>query len=186
MPLIWMETGSAPYSGQFLDLQLDDLSEVLVEPSCSPYGAPVLFVKKKDGSMRMCIDYRKLNSTIKNLYPLPHIDDLLDSLHGANVFSSLDLRSGYHQERIKEGDEHKTAFRAQFGHYQFRVLPFGLCNAPAAFQRLVNDVFRRHINRFVLVYLDDVLVYSRNPEEHLAHTLACRVPCSRFSGSTSC
>ena len=155
------------------------LEKGLIEPSCSPYGAPVLFVKKKDGSMRMCIDYRKLNSTIKNLYPLPHIDDLLDSLHGANVFSSLDLRSGYHQERIKEGDEHKTAFRAQFGHYQFRVLPFGLCNAPAAFQRLVNDVFRRHINRFVLVYLDDVLVYSRNPEEHLAHALACRAHASQ-------
>ena len=164
----------APHELEALRKQLDDLLEKgLVEPSCSPYGAPVLFVKKKDGSMRMCIDYRKLNScTIKNSYPLPRIDDLLDQLHGANVFSSLDLRSGYHQVRIKEGDEYKTAFRTQFGHYQFRVLPFGLCNAPATFQRLMNDVFRRHINRFVLVYLDDVLVYSRNPEEHLAHLRA--------------
>ena len=133
----------APHELEELIKQLDDLLEKgLVEPSCSPYGAPVLFVKKKDGSMRMCIDYRKLNScTIKNSYPLPRIDDLLDQLHGANVFSSLDLRSGYHQVRIKEGDEYKTAFRTQFGHYQFRVLPFWLCNAPATFHWLINDVF---------------------------------------------
>jgi hypothetical protein len=146
------------------------LSKGLIEPSSSPFGAPVLFVRKKDGTLRMCIDYRALNKvTVKNKYPLPRIDDLLDRLHGARMFSSLDLMSGYHQIRITADDVPKTAFRTPFGHYQFLVLPFGLTNAPAIFQSTMNDMLREYINRFVVVYLDDVLIFSRTPNEHREH-----------------
>jgi hypothetical protein len=151
--------------------QLDELLQKgLIEPSTSPYGAPVLFVQKKDGSLRMCIDFRAINKhTIKNRYPLPRIDDLLDKLRGATVFSSLDLQSGYHQIRISKEDVPKTAFRTPFGHFQFKVLCFGLTNAPATFQHAMNHAFSACLDRFVLVYLDDILVYSKNEEEHLEH-----------------
>ena len=148
----------------------DGLRRGIIEPSASPYGTPVLFVRKKDGSLRMCVDYRALNKiTVKNKYPLPRIDDLLDQLHGASVFSSLDLQSGYHQIRIKDEDVPKTAFRTPLGHYQFRVLSFGLTNAPATFQAVMNSIFRKHIGKFVLVYLDDILIFSKSPQEHAQH-----------------
>lgn len=146
------------------------LAEGLIEPSSSPYGAPILFVNKPDGSLRLCLDYRKLNSlTEKNRYPLPRIDQLMDQLRSAKVFSSMDLQSGYHQIRISPEDVPKTAFRTPFGHYQFKVLSFGLTNAPATFQNVMNDIFREQLGKFVLVYIDDIVIFSSSPEEHLAH-----------------
>ena len=146
------------------------LNKGLIQPSSSPYGAPILFVKKKDGGLRMVIDYRALNKlTVKNRYPIPRIDDLFDQLHGAEVFSSLDLMSGYHQIRIKDSDVVKTAFRTPFGHFEFKVLCFGLTNAPSTFQAVMNRIFAPYLGKFVLVYLDDILVYSKNPVEHVEH-----------------
>ena len=141
-----------------------------VHPSVSPWGAPILFVRKKDGSLRLCIDYRKLNQvTVKNKYPLPQIDDLFDQLRGATVFSKIDLRSGYHQLRIRESDIPKTAFRCRYGHYEFSVMPFGLTNAPAAFMDLMNRVFRRYLDKFVIVFIDDILIYSETAELRQKH-----------------
>ena len=146
------------------------LDKGLIRPSVSPWGTPVLFVKKKDGTLRLCIDYKKLNQvTVKNKYPLPRIDDLFDQLQGAGIFSKIDLRSGYHQLKVAEQDIPKTAFRTRYGHYKFLVMPFGLTNAPAAFMALMNRVFQQYLDKFVIVFIDDILVYSRSPKEHEQH-----------------
>jgi hypothetical protein len=156
---------------QELKMQLKELLDLgLIRPSVSPWGAPVIFIRKKDGSWRLCIDYRQLNkATIKNQYPLPRIDDLFDQMKGATVFSKIDLRSRYHQLRIKEDDIPKTAFKTRFGHYEFTVLPFGLTNAPGVFMSLMNGVFREYLDKFVQVFIDDILIYSRTTEEHDEH-----------------
>jgi hypothetical protein len=139
-------------------------------PNMYPWGALVLFVKKKDGTLRLCVDYRKLNKvTIKNKYPLPRIDDLFDQLGGASIFSKIDLRSGYHQVRIKGEDIHKTVFRMRYGHYVFVVVPFGLTNAPATFMCLMNNVLNKFLDKFVLFFIEDILIYSKNREEHEEH-----------------
>ena len=130
----------------------------------------MLFVKKKDGTLQLCIDYRQLNKLkIKNKYPLPRIDDLFDQLKGASIFSKIDLRSGYHQLKIKDSDVHKTTFRTRYGHYEFLVMPFGLKNAPTAFMDLMNRVFRPYVDQFVVVFIDDILLYSQDQESHDAH-----------------
>ena len=161
----------APTELKELKSQLQELLDKgFIRPSVSPWGAPVLFVKKKDGTLRMCIDYRQINKvTVKNKYPLPRIEDLFDQLKGAGVFSKIDLRSGYYQLRVKEGDVPKTAFRTRYGHYEFLVMPFGLTNAPAAFMDLMNRVFRPYVDQFVMVFIDDILVYSKDAQEHEQH-----------------
>jgi len=154
-----------------LKKQLEDLlDKKFVRPSVSPWGALVLLVKKKDGSMRLCIDYGQLNKvTIKNRYPLPRIDDLMDQLVGARVFSKIDLRSGYHQMKVKDEDMQKTAFRTRYSHYEYLVMPFGVSNAPGVFMEYMNRIFHAYLDRFVVVFIDDILIYSKSEEEHAEH-----------------
>jgi hypothetical protein len=154
-----------------LKKQLEELQRIgFIRPSSSPWGAPVLFVKKKDGSMRLCVDYRALNEvTIKNKYPLPRIDDLFDQLKGAKYFSKIDLRSGYFQLKIRESDIPKTAFVTRYGQFEFTVMSFGLTNAPAYFMNLMNKIFMDELDKFVVVFIDDILVYSKSIQEHEQH-----------------
>jgi hypothetical protein len=154
-----------------LKKQLTELQEArYIRLSSSPWGAPVLFVQKKDGSQRMCVDYRSLNDvTVKNKYPLPRIEDLFDQMRGARVFSKIDLRSGYHQMKIRPSDIPKTAFSTRYGLYKFTVMSFGLTNAPAYFMNLMNKVFMEYLDRFVVVFIDDILIYSKNDSNHEEH-----------------
>nr|GFB06545.1 putative reverse transcriptase domain-containing protein [Tanacetum cinerariifolium] len=164
----------APSEMKELAKQLKELSDKgFIRPSSSPWGAPVLFFKKKDGSFRMWIDYRELNKlTVKNRYLLPRIDDLFDQLQGSSVYSKIDLRSGYHQLRVREEDIPKTAFRTRYGHYEFQVMPFGLTNAPAVFMDLINRVCKPYLDKFVIVFIDDILIYSKDKKEHEEHLKA--------------
>jgi len=178
---IQLEPGTTPPFGPLYTLSetelkaLDEyikenLTKSYIQASTSPAGAPILFVKKRDGSLRLCVDYRGLNKiTIKNRHPLPLIGESLDRLRSATVFSKLDLRAGYNLVRIAEGDEWKTAFRTRYGHFEYRVMPFGLTNAPATFQHLMNDVLRDFLDDFVVVYLDDILIFSTSLDEHKRH-----------------
>nr|GEZ99494.1 retrotransposon protein, putative, Ty3-gypsy subclass [Tanacetum cinerariifolium] len=195
----------APFGMKDLSEQLEELSDKgFIRPSSPPWGAPVLFVKKKDGSFRMCIDYRELNKlTVKNRYPLPRIDDLFDQLQGSSVYSKIDPRSGYHQLRVREEDVlkttfrtrssvyskidlrlgyhqlrvreediPKTAFRTRYGHYKFQVMPFGLTNEPIVFMDLMNRVCKPYLDKFVIVFIDDILIYSKDEKEHEEHLKA--------------
>ena len=154
-----------------LKFQLQELLEKgFIRPSVSPWGAPMLFVKKKDGTLRLCVEYRQQNKmTVKNKYPLPRIDDLLNQLKDASVFLKIDLRSGYHQLRIKDADVHKTAFRMRYGHYEFLVMLFRLTNETTTFMDLMNRVFRPYVYQFVVVFIDDILVYSKDRKDHDTH-----------------
>ncbi|GJY49135.1 putative reverse transcriptase domain-containing protein [Tanacetum coccineum] len=179
--IIDLVPGAAPVARAPYRLALSEMKELsdqlqelfdkgFIRPSSSPWGASVLFVKKKDGSLRMRIDYRELNELmVKNRYPLPRIDDLFDQLQGPSVYSKIDLRSGYHQLRVPEEDIPKTAFRTRYGHYEFQVMQFGLTNAPAVFMDLMNRVCKPYLDKFVIVFIDDILIDSKNKQEHEEH-----------------
>ena len=152
----------APVELQELKVQLQELLDKgFIKPRTSPWGAPVLFAKKNDKTLRLCIDYRQLNRvTVKNRYPLPKIDDLFYQLKGVRVYSKIDLRTGYHQFRVKETDISKTTFRMRYGHFEFTVIPFGLTNAPTTFLDHMHRVFQPYLDQFVVVFFDDILIYS--------------------------
>ncbi|GKA75775.1 putative reverse transcriptase domain-containing protein [Tanacetum coccineum] len=171
LPVVKSPYRLAPSEIIELSNQLKELQEKgFIRPSHSPWGAPVLFVKKKDGALRMCIDYRELNKlTIKNRCPLPKIDDLFDQLQGACFFSKINLRSGYHQLRVREADIPKTTFRTRYGHFQFTVMPFGLMNVPAIFMDFMNRVCKPYLDKFIIVFIDDILIYSKSKDEHEVH-----------------
>jgi hypothetical protein len=154
-----------------LKIQLQDLLDKgYIRPSASSWGCPALFVKKKDNSLRLCVDYHPLNAvTIKNKYPLPRIDILFDQLAGAKIFSKIDLHSGYHQIKIRSSDIPKTTFSTRYGLYEYLVMSFGLTNAPAYFMYLMNSIFMKELDKFVVVFIDDILIYSKNPEDHAKH-----------------
>ncbi|GJU13113.1 putative reverse transcriptase domain-containing protein [Tanacetum coccineum] len=161
----------APSEMKELSNQLKELSEKgFIRPRSSPWGAPVLFVKKKDGSFRMCIDYRELNKlTVKNRYPLLRIDDIFDQLQGSCVYLKIDLQSGYHQLRIREEDIPITTFQTRYGHYEFQVMPFGLTNAPVVFMDFMNRVCKPYLDKFMIIFIDNILIYSKSKEEHEEH-----------------
>jgi hypothetical protein len=179
--LIELLPGTPPISKRPHRMPMNELVELkkqiaelqakgFIGPSSSPWGAPVLFVEKKDETQRMCIDFWSLNeATIKNKYPLPRIEDLFDQMKGASVFSKIDLGSGYHQLKIQESDIPKTLFRTRYGLYEYTVMSFRLTNAPAYFMYLMNKVFMEYLDRFVVVFIDDILVFSRTMEEHEEH-----------------
>ena len=138
-----------------------------IRPSTSQWGASVLVAKKRDKTLRLCIDYRQLNKVmIKNRYPLPRIDDLFDQLRGERVYSKIDIRTGYHQLRVRDTDIPKAAFRTHYGHFEFTVMPFGLMNVPVAFMDLMHRVFQLYLDQFVVVFVDDILIYSQSGWEH--------------------
>jgi hypothetical protein len=154
-----------------LKLQMNELLDKgYIRPSSSPWGCPALFVKKKDQSLRLCVDYRPLNAvTIKNKYPLPRIDILFDQLAGAKVFSKVDLHSSYHQIKIRPKDVPKTAFSTRYRLYEYLVMSFGLTNAPAHFMYLMNFVFMLELDKFVVVFINNILIYSKSEKEHAQH-----------------